>query len=221
MRSWLLGLCLLAAPLAADNYQPKDYTHLLGMDGFNDDLLKMHFLLYQGYVKNVNLLSDSLKDFSAKTPLDTYEFGALKRRFGWEFDGMRLHELYFENLGGKGGVPDPKSPLTLAVSANFGSFEGWKKDFVATALMRGIGWVILYRERETGRLFNAWVDQHDVGHLATLNPLLVLDVWEHAYLTQYGLNRAAYVDAFMNNIDWKTVEGRYKSPSSTTDSKTR
>jgi len=210
VRSFLLSIALLTTPLIAEDYQPKDYSYLLGMKGFDDALLKLHFQLYQGYVKQVNLLSDALKKFPNSTPLDTYEFGALKRRFGWEFDGMRLHELYFDNLGGKGSLPNPKSSFMESVTTQFGSFGQWKQDFVATALMRGIGWVILYREKQTDRLFNAWIDQHDVGHLATLKPIIVLDVWEHAYLTQYGLNRADYVEAFMNNINWAVVDQRLK-----------
>ncbi len=206
MRKLFFFLLLCIAPLAAD-YTPKDYSSLLGMKGFSDDLLKMHFTLYQGYVKNINLLLNTLQNFTQKTPLDTYEFGALKRRLGWEFDGMRLHELYFENLGGENALA-PQSPTAMALNKQFGSFDAWKKDFVSTALMRGIGWVILFQETSTGNLINAWIDEHDLGHLVTLKPLLVLDVWEHAYLTQYGLNRAAYVDAFMSNVDWTVVENR-------------
>jgi len=206
----VLVLCLTAS-LAAVDYAPKDYSNLIGMKGFSDDLLKMHFQLYEGYVKNTNLLLNALQDFQSKNPLDSYEYGSLKRRLGWEFDGMRLHELYFENLGGIGGMPSPQSSLNDALLKQFGSFEKWKSDFSTTALTRGIGWVILYQERSTGRLVNAWINEHDVGHLVTLRPILVLDVWEHAYLTQYGLNRTAYVQAFMDNINWNIVEKRIQA----------
>jgi superoxide dismutase, Fe-Mn family len=204
------SLCLIA-PLASVEYMPKDFTNLIGMKGFNDDLLKMHFQLYEGYVKNTNLLLNALQNFQTKSPLDTYEYGSLKRRLGWEFDGMRLHELYFDNLGGIGGMPKTNSALSKTLVRDFGSYEQWKKDFIATALMRGIGWVILYQDMANGQLINTWIAEHDLGHLATCTPLLVLDVWEHAYLTQYGLDRNAYVQAFMDNINWDIVEKRLPS----------
>lgn len=209
MLKWILSLSLLIVPLASMEYTPKDYSYLIGMKGFNDDLLKMHFQLYEGYVKNTNLLLNSLQIFQAKSPLETYEYGALKRRLGWEFDGMRLHELYFDNLGGEGGLPNASSSLTQALIRDFTSFDQWKKDFLSTALMRGIGWVILYQDIASGRLVNAWIEEHDLGHLVTCKPLLVLDVWEHAYLTQYGLNRANYIQVFMDNINWNIVEKRF------------
>jgi Fe-Mn family superoxide dismutase len=139
-----------------------------------------------------------------KTP----EYAELKRRFGWEFDGMRLHELYFGNLGG-GGLPRQGSHAYAGIRGAFGSFEAWKRDFAATGLMRGIGWAVLYRDGATGRLFNAWVNEHDGGHLAGCTPLLVMDVFEHAYLTDYQLERAKYIDAFLNAVDWEAVEKRY------------
>lgn len=211
MIRWIVSVLCLAAPLAAIDYAPKDYSNLFGMKGFNDDLLKMHFQLYEGYVKNTNLLLNALQDFQSTSPLESYEFGSLKRRLGWEFDGMRLHELYFENLGGAGGMPSPQSSLNSLLLKQFGTFEKWKNDFLATALTRGIGWVVLYQEQVTGRLINTWISEHDVGHLVTLKPLLVLDVWEHAYLTQYGLNRTAYIKAFMDNINWDIVEKRIQT----------
>src|SRR5579872_858303 len=134
--------------LHATPYEPKDYSHLLGMKGFGDELLNLHFQLYKGYVKNFNLLQEMLKNKSMGDPSQIYDFGALKRRIGWEYDGMRLHELYFENLGGT-GLPDPKSSLYQQIAAQFGSFNQWKADFVATGSMRGIGWVILYQDLAT------------------------------------------------------------------------
>lgn len=190
-------------------YKPMDFSHLIGMPGFSDELLKMHFTLYQGYVKNTNLLAALLKGFGGTPSPYDYQYQALKRRFGWEFDGMRLHELYFENLGGKKALESSTS-LYKAIVSDFGSFENWKKDFIATGLMRGIGWSILYFDAKAGRLFNMWINEHDVGHLAGGEPILVMDVWEHAFITQYGLDRAKYIDAFFQNIDWEVVSDRYK-----------
>ena len=198
-------LLLCSSVFSLTNYVAKDYSGLLGMPGFSDELLQMHFTLYEGYVKNSNEL---LAKLDGMIGTSSYEFGALKRRLGWEFDGMRLHELYFDNLGGSESI-DKKSALYQAIVAQFGSFEKWKKDFIATGTIRGIGWALLYVDLEQMRLMNVWINEHDVGHIVRGKPLLIMDVFEHAYMPQYGLDRAKYIDAFFNNIDWDVVVKRY------------
>jgi superoxide dismutase, Fe-Mn family len=193
---------------ALQPYAPQNFSHLLGMPGFSDSLLEMHFKLYEGYVKNANDLLAKLKAFADAGQANSYEYGALKRRLGWEFDGMRLHEFYFVNLGGNGKL-DSGSPLFIAIAAQFGSFENWKKDFIATGSMRGIGWAVLYLDPLQKRLVNTWINEHDVGHLAGGAPILIMDVFEHAYMPQYGLDRAKYIDAFFKNINWKAAESRF------------
>lgn len=193
---------------AVESYPVQNYSHLFGMAGFSDSLLQMHFKLYEGYVKNANDLLAKLKAISDAGSVGSYEYGALKRRLGWEFDGMRLHELYFGNLGGNGSL-DPKSALSQAITAQFGSYDQWKSDFIATGAMRGIGWAVLYLDPVQKRLLNTWINEHDVGHLAGGAPILVMDVFEHAYMPQYGLDRAKYMDAFFKNIDWKTADARF------------
>lgn len=194
-------------PASAD-YIAKEYSYLYGMQGFSDSLLKMHFQLYQGYVKNANLLISRLKELEAQDKDQNYEYGALKHRFSWEWDGMRLHEFYFDNLGGHEPL-DKSDPLFQKIVKDFGSYEAWKKSFISTGLIRGIGWVILYRDRQNGRLFNTWINEHDLGHLSGGDPLLVMDVFEHAYITQYGLDRGKYINAFFDNVDWSKVSNRY------------
>ena len=190
-------------------YEVKNFDSLIGMDGFSETLLKNHFTLYGGYVTNTNKVSDSLlamaKDGKAGTP----EYAELKRRFGWEFDGMRLHELYFGNLKRGGVALDTGSAIAKAIIAEFGSVENWEKDFRATGAMRGIGWVVLYYDASAKRLFNSWVNEHDAGHLASCVPLLVMDVFEHAYMLDYGLKKADYIGAFFKNIDWKAAGARF------------
>jgi superoxide dismutase, Fe-Mn family len=189
-------------------YSAKDYSKLIGMQGFSETLLKNHFTLYQGYVTNTNkvldVLAQMLKDGKTGTP----EYAELKRRLGWEFDGMRLHEYYFENLGGKGGVPT--GALAAKLAAEFGNVEAWEKDFRAVGAMRGIGWVVLYEDVAAGRLMNCWINEHDGGHPAGCRPLLVMDVFEHAFMIDYGLKRADYIEAFFKNIDWAAVASRLK-----------
>ncbi len=190
-------------------YEAKDYGKLIGLEGFSDTLLNNHFTLYKGYVTNTNKALDSmaalLKDGKAAIP----EFAELKRRFGWEFNGMRLHEYYFENLGGKAAL-NADGKLGKLIAANFGGYETWLQDFKATATMRGIGWVILYQDIVGGKLFNQWINEHDVGHPAGCQPVLILDVFEHAFLTDYGLKRADYIEAFLKNINWAIAESRAK-----------
>ena len=188
-------------------YVAKDYGKLVGMEGFSETLLKNHFTLYRGYVANTNTLADALDALRAEGKASTPQCAELKRRFGWEWNGMRLHELYFENLGGKQPL-DPASRLGKALAAGFGSAEQWQTDLRASGAMRGIGWVILYQDTLGGRLFNQWVNEHDVGNLAGARPLLVMDVFEHAFMIDYGLNRADYVAAFFKNVSWDTVEAR-------------
>lgn len=190
-------------------YSAKNFEGLLGnVPGLNDDLLKMHFKLYQGYVTNSNSLLQKIAALNAKGDNRSPEFAGLKHMLGWEFDGMLLHEYYFENLGKTASLSDD-SPLMAKMKSNFGSYDNWKADFVATGLMRGIGWVIAYIEPKEGRLINVWINEHDLGHLAGGKPLLVMDVFEHAYITQFGLERSKYVDVFFDNINWDTVNKRY------------
>ncbi len=189
-------------------YSAKNYSHLLGLDGFSEALLTNHFALYEGYVKNTNALSDKLKALSEKGEFSTPEFAELKRRFGWEWNGMRMHELYFGNMT-KESATLSDGALKERLVATFGSLENWEKNFTGTGAMRGIGWVVLAHDAETDKLYNVWVNEHDAGHLAGTKPLLVMDVFEHAFMIDYGLKRADYIAAFMRSIDWKTVEERF------------
>ncbi len=190
-------------------YSAKDYSSLIGMEGFSEPLLKNHFTLYQGYVTNTNklldILAQMLKDGNTASP----EFAELKRRLGWEFNGMRLHEYYFENLGGKSGFNND-GKIAKALTANFGSFELWLKDFKAAGTMRGIGWVALYQDTNNGKLINFWINEHDVSHPAGCNLLLIMDVFEHAFMIDYGLKRADYIEAFFKNVNWEAAEARIK-----------
>lgn len=189
-------------------YEIKSFDGLLGLAGFSDVLLKDHFTLYQGYVNNFNKLNDLLVELEKSDKFASPEYAELNRRFGWEFNGMRLHEYYFENLSKEPGFFDNSSELIKIINSEFGSFEAFLKDFKAMAAMRGIGWVILYLDPETKRVFNVWINEHDAGHFTGCVPLLVMDVFEHAYMTDYGIKRAGYIEAFFKAINWKVVEKR-------------
>lgn len=188
-------------------YKARDFSPLIGMSGFSETMLKNHFTLYQGYVTNLNKLADIIagKPKDAMNP----EYAELKRRLGFEYNGMRLHEYYFENLGGKSPL-DKSGEFVKKLAAAFGSYETWEEDFKATGKMRGVGWAILYADEKTGNLFNVWVAEHQDNHFSGGKLILVMDVWEHAFMTDYQTNRAAYVDAFFKNINWDAVAARLK-----------
>ena len=200
-------------------YEAKNFDHLLGMQGMSEQMLKNHFTLYQGYVKNTNTLMEKLSALVNEDKAATPEFAEEKRRMGWEFNGMRLHEYYFENLIKEKNEMDPSSrerkgmdksgALAGAMEKDFGSVDVWRKDFQATGAMRGIGWAITYFDPQGGRLINTWVNEHDVGHLAGAAPILVMDVFEHAFMLDYGLKRADYINAFFNALDWSAAEKRF------------
>ncbi len=188
-------------------YVARDHSKLIGMQGFSETLLKNHFTLYQGYVMNTNKVLDALDRMLMENKTSAPEYAELKRRLGWEFNGMRLHELYFDNLGGRSPL-NKNSKLAQRLIDNFGNIDNWEKDFKATGSMRGIGWCALYQDTTDGRLINFWINEHDVSHPAGCNPLLIMDVFEHAYLTDYGLKRTDYIESFMINVNWSMVENR-------------
>lgn len=191
-------------------YTAKDYTRLLGTPGFSDALLKQHFELYGGYVKNANALHDELEAASPAKP-PTPAWSELKRRFGWEWNGMRLHEVYFGNLTKKQTSPEKGTGLGGQLAKDFGSYESWDKEFRATGSLRGIGWAALVWDGEARRLFNVWIDEHDRGQLAGCPVLLLMDAFEHAYLTDYGTKRAQYIDAFLAAADWDLASRRFEN----------
>lgn len=190
-------------------YEAKNFDQLLGTPGFSDQLLKNHFTLYQGYVMNTNKLNSLLDELLKSDKTATPEYTELTRRFGWEFNGMRLHEYYFDNMTKELTSMDANSKLVQKIISEFGSLSNWEKDFKAVATMRGIGWAILAYDEDGDRLFNVWINEHDVGHLAGAKPILVMDVFEHAYMLDYGVKRADYVTAFWKVVDWKEVEKRF------------
>jgi Fe-Mn family superoxide dismutase len=199
---------------ATEPYKAKQFN-LSGLKGISDQTLEMHFKLYEGYVKETNKLEERIAEFLKDGKVDQEEmplYSELKRRLGFEFNGMVLHEYYFENLK-KNGETDPAGTTAFykAAESSFGSYEIWKADFVGVGKMRGVGWAICFEQPETGRLSNHWISLHQSGEVAGYNPVLVMDVWEHAFLLDYKpADRPKYIEAFFSNMDWNSVEGRLK-----------
>ncbi len=182
-----------------------------GLDGISKGLLENHYKLYQGYVNNANTLVEKIHQILDAGQAGTPEYAELKRRFGFEFDGIILHEYYFDNLKTNGGALSPSSKLYKKLEEQFGSYEKWEQDFRKTSAMRGVGWAILYQDPHSGRLYDFWISDHEYGHPAGYQPILVMDVWEHAYIEDYSpTGRPQYIDAFFKNINWEVAESRLK-----------
>jgi Fe-Mn family superoxide dismutase len=200
------------------SYQAREFN-LSGLNGISDQTLEMHFKLYEGYVKETNKLSEAIYKFIQDGQVDQEEMPAyseLTRRLGFEYNGMVLHEYYFDNLRRGGGTGDAErtAQFTRAAESSFGSYEIWKADFVGIGKMRGVGWAICYQNPGSGRLSNHWITLHETGNVAGYDPILVMDVWEHAYLLDYKpAERPKYIEAFFSNIDWTMVEKRLQKTS--------
>jgi len=196
-------------------YKVKQFN-LSGLNGISDATLEMHFKLYEGYVKNTNKLNENISEILRKGPSDLEKnpaYAELSRRLGFEYNGMVLHEYYFGNMKRSGSAePNRNSGFYEAAGSSFDSYEIWKADFVGTGEMRGVGWAICYEDPSNGRISNHWVSLHQIGNVAGFNPLLVMDVWEHAFLLDYKpAERSKYIEAFFSNVDWSAVEKRLKA----------
>ncbi|HEU4344013.1 MAG TPA: Fe-Mn family superoxide dismutase [Candidatus Binatia bacterium] len=195
-------------------YKPKEFN-LSGLQGISDKTLELHFKLYEGYVHATNTLTEKLAGFLQDGKVDQEEMPAyseLSRRLGFEYNGMVLHEYYFGNLK-KGGSsePDRQSAFVKAAQASHGSYD-WKVDFVGIGKMRGVGWAVCYQDPRTGRLSNHWITLHEIGNVAGFTPVVVMDVWEHAFLLDYApAERPKYIEAFFANIDWRAAEERLRT----------
>lgn len=185
--------------------------NLVNLRGLSERQVTEHIKLYGGYVKNTNLLTDKIAEYKTNSEVNAHALSELTRRFGFEWNGMRLHESYFDCLDGAGQAPEEAGGLKNMIEAQYGNFDNWLREFKAVGLMRGIGWVILYHDPIAKRLQNVWITDHEVGHLAGLPIILAMDVWEHAYLLDYlPSQRKDYIEAFFQNLNWRKLESRLK-----------
>ena len=190
-------------------YAPKKWD-LSGLQGISDETLQIHFGLYEGYVKNTNTLNERITEMrkAGKVSGADPAFAELVRRLGWEFDGMRLHEYYFDNLTSK---PAELSSGRLhdLLAEPYGGLDGWKKEFAAIGGMRGIGWAVAYYDPAAKQILNVWIGDHNVNNLAGCEPIIVMDLWEHAWFRDYKpAEKGKYVEAFIANINWSACEAR-------------
>ena len=193
-------------------YEAKQFD-LPELKGLSQKQVEVHLGLYQGYVKNVNLIMETLKGYAAygdkASEGDKLAIAELRRRFAFEFDGMRMHEYYFEQFEGeKGGSPE--SGLAKAAAEKYGSGEQFIAHIKEVAGSRGIGWVVVYYDPRGRTIHTVFVEDHQLGQLAGLPVLLALDLWEHAFMVDYvPAEKKNYVEAFLENVNWSVVERRF------------
>lgn len=187
-------------------YEAKTFS-LGALDGISETQIAEHLKLYAGYVKNTNALLEKIDTHKKNAEAMAHELSELVRRIGFEFNGMRLHEYYFSQFEKSDGSKDA---LKKEIETQYGSFDLWKNQISAMAVMRGIGWVLLVEDETNGNLLSIWVSDHELGQLGGQKILFALDVWEHAYTVDYKpTERAKYVEAFWKNVNWQKAEERY------------
>src|ERR1700682_2196122 len=195
------------------SYKARQFD-LSGLNGISDETLEMHFKLYEGYVKETNKLTERISECISDGNVDQEEMPAyseLTRRLGVEYNGMVLHEYYFDNLKTGGGIGDPNnnSAFRKAAEQSHGSYDIWKAEFIGIGKMRGVGWAICYQNPNNGLLSNHWITLHEAVNVAGFTPVLVMDVWEHAFILDYKpADRPKYIESFFANINWDTVAAR-------------
>lgn len=182
------------------------------LQGLSVKSVEEHLKLYSGYVKNANTILQKIEEYSKDSEAHAYALGELQRRFGFEFDGMRNHEIYFNHLEDGSNELNAEGALFQAISEEWGSFDGWLTRFKAIALTRGVGWAILYYDKQTNRLLNAWIDEQHLGHLTGLTPILALDMWEHSFVLDYlPSGKKNYVEDFFKNLNWQSCEENFEN----------
>lgn len=190
------------------HYEAKTFD-IPELDGIGKQTIEEHLKLYQGYVKHVNLIHEKIEELKKDSEKNAYALAEIQRRLGFEFGGMKNHEYYFAQFESGPKDIDPESELYKSCAHLWGSWEGFLEQFTATALTRGVGWAMLYLDRDAQRLVMTWVDEQHIGQLADVDIVLGLDMWEHSYMLDYPPSeKKKYIDAFFKNINWETIASR-------------
>ena len=194
-------------------YTVQEQLKPTGLSGISQDQIDQHWKLYEGYVGQANKLKDELDALRKDGNGDSALYADRRRRFGFEFCGMVLHEYYFGNLT-SGDSSDNAAAFKKAVTEKWGSFEAWQEDFVNTGKTRSIGWAICAMDPLTGDINNHFIQLHEEGNIPGYHPILVMDVWEHAFMVDHAASgRGDYINAFFDNVNWNVVESRLNSAS--------
>jgi superoxide dismutase, Fe-Mn family len=193
-------------------YQARSFALPAQLEGISPKSVEEHLGLYQGYVKNFNAQTALLAELLKDSEKNAHAISELVRRRSFEFGGMRLHEHYFAQWEGGAQALDPNSALGNALARQFGSSEAALAQVRQAGLMRGPGWSLLYFDKEAGQFHIGFSGEQHQGHFVTLPIVLALDVWEHAYILDYGAQgKGKYIDAFFKNLNWSVVEKRFEA----------
>ena len=188
-------------------YEAKKFN-IPALDGISQESIDLHLGLYAGYVKHVNVIRDKIAAYSNDQENNGYAIAEMQRRLGFEFGGMKNHEYYFSQFEG-GAKPLPDGSVKDMITAQWGDFDTWLQRFKTVASTRGVGWAMLYFDKDTNQLVQTWVDEQHLGQLANAHIILALDMWEHSYMRDYlPAQKGEYIDAFFKNLNWEVVASR-------------
>lgn len=180
------------------------------LKGISAKTIEEHLKLYAGYVKHANLVLEKIKELKQDSEKNAYALAEVNRRFGFEFNGMRNHEVYFRSLEGGSTALTTSELLTNTIAGKWNSFENWLGEFKAIALTRGIGWAMLYYDPISKQLLNAWVDEQHFGQLNGCKTILALDMWEHSFVADYQPSgKKQYIEDFFANLNWSVIEQNF------------
>ena len=190
------------------NMEFKEKQFKIGeLKGISAKSIEEHLKLYSGYVKNTNLAIQKLEELGADAAKNAYAISEVQRRFSFEYNGMRNHEVYFDSLSDGASEINHTSELFKSIQYLWGSFDTWLLKFKAIAMTRGVGWAMLYFDRKEQRLINAWVDEQHLGQLQNCSLILGLDMWEHSFVADYQPSgKKQYIEDFFANLNWKKIE---------------
>ncbi len=205
----MIFICLNAA--LAEEYKEKKFDHLnASLKGISTNQIEQHLQLYRGYVKKINELNKKLKKTVKQNSNPVFsEYRAINSAIAFAHNGAVLHELYFSNLSSKSTKLSKE--LLSKINKDFGSYENYLGDLIASGKAARSGWAISAYNPINGKLQNFTVDEHDLHIPIGIKPILVMDLWEHAYMIDYGINKNSYIEAFIKNIDWDKVSERYSA----------
>ncbi len=180
------------------------------LKGISSKSIDEHLKLYAGYVKNTNFITDKIAELKKDTENNMYALSEINRRFGFEYNGMRNHEVYFSSLEVGSSPLKEDSLLMKKINETWGSFEAWYSEFKTIAMTRGVGWAMLYFDKIDNRLINTWVDEQQIGQLNGCDTILGLDMWEHSFVLDYlPSGKKDYINDFFVNLNWNVIEENY------------
>lgn len=190
-------------------YTPKTFS-IGELVGISKKSIDEHIQLYEGYVKNANNIQNKMNELTTDDENPSSELLELRRRFAFEWGGMRNHEHYFSCLSGGPVLADKTSALFLKIEKDFDSYANFISEFKSIALTRGVGWTILFYDTHTDQLLIQWVDEQHIGHLTDCSIILALDMWEHSYVADYQPSgKKHYIEDFFINVNWSFVESTF------------